>query len=693
MTPRLSLSVSSTISSRLTPALLAVALATAGLTILAPPTQAADPCTDAGGTLSQTGTPDEYICSFGAAGSYTFTPPANAINIRLDAYGARGGGTGDGTGGLGAYAGGNFGSSLAGVELTFISGGAGRAGGANGTFGDGGYPNGGDGGPTTGSAGNNVYAGGGGGGSSVTSADGTQLVAGGGGGNGGNFTAGAGGPGGNAGATGGRSCQDICGNGGGGATTAAAGAGGARLPVTTGCYSGNVGSDGDGGGVGVGGTGGVTIGTTMGFSGGGGGGGYHGGGGGSGGSECSDPTRNGAGGGGGGGSSYVAPTASSPQILEAASAPNPNLPGGRGNVSITYVVPTAPTVLTANAPTTLDGKPFTVTFSRPVKGVTTNSVTVTRMDAGLVAGKLTCRDATNSAVNCGNGPVTTARFTAASPLIAGEYYDIDVNESSPTVVGHDSGLTVAPSTTQVRAQSSFTAFDYPITYKWARVNSAKALGGSFVRDASAGSTATATIKLQSASTPRIVLWGGPAQGIATVAVTKKGASISDVNVDTYRQRVQQLRINLGALASGTYKVKVTVTGTKNTASNGVAVGIDGVIANGKTTANPKLAVMWPNYPGEYAYDYTKRTSASLTFRGTGIDWTAVVGPNNGIAKVTIDGVVVDSRDLYAPGYFDQTFGYAGLSQNSLHTIVISCSGTKSASSTDTVVTLKGLAVQ
>ncbi|HEX5017118.1 MAG TPA: hypothetical protein VFX15_05990, partial [Actinomycetes bacterium] len=276
--------------------------------------------------------------------------------------------------------------------------------------------------------------------------------------------------------------------------------------------------------------------------------------------------------------------------------------------------------------------------------------------------------------------------------VAGEYYDINVNESASAVVGYTSGLAVAPAENQVRAQTTFTAFDYPVAYKWARAKSAKALGGSYFRDGSAGSSATATIKLQSSSSPSVVLWGGPAQGHASVDVTKNGSSVTSFVVNTYKRRAQPLSVSLGALSSGTYKVEVTVTGEKDPASTGTLVGIDGVIANGKTINAPKLVVMWPNFPGAYAYNYTKGTSVSLTFRGTGVDWTALVGPNNGNARVTIDGTVVEVRDLYAPGYTNQTFGYAGLS-DSRHTVVITTLGTKQASSTDTVVTLTSLAVQ
>ena len=41
------------------------------------------------------------------------------------------------------------------------------------------------------------------------------------------------------------------------------------------------------------------------------------------------------------------------------------------------------------------------------------------------------------------------------------------------------------------------------------------------------------------------------------------------------------------------------------------------------------------------------STATLTFRGTGIAWVAPVGPTRGRAAVSIDGVVVATIDLHA----------------------------------------------
>ncbi len=48
-------------------------------------------------------------------------------------------------------------------------------------------------------------------------------------------------------------------------------------------------------------------------------------------------------------------------------------------------------------------------------------------------------------------------------------------------------------------------------------------------------------------------------------------------------------------------------------------------------------------------------SASMAFFGTGVDWSMVTGPNRGLARMYVDGVLTRTIDLYAP---IRTFGVA-----------------------------------
>src|SRR5439155_1431557 len=74
-------------------------------------------------------------------------------------------------------------------------------------------------------------------------------------------------------------------------------------------------------------------------------------------------------------------------------------------------------------------------------------------------------------------------------------------------------------------------------------------------------------------------------------------------------------------------------------------------------------------------------SAGLGFTGAFVQVVFVKQPNAGIATVTIDGSVVDQLDTYAASRtFQQTKTYTVAAGT--HTISVSVSGNKNASSTD-----------
>jgi hypothetical protein len=73
--------------------------------------------------------------------------------------------------------------------------------------------------------------------------------------------------------------------------------------------------------------------------------------------------------------------------------------------------------------------------------------------------------------------------------------------------------------------------------------------------------------------------------------------------------------------------------------------------------------------------------ATLTFSGTAVNWIGYRDEWSGIAKVTIDGVVVANVDTYLTPARSQavTYSLTNLSQKT-HTLVIEVTGSKNASS-------------
>ena len=53
--------------------------------------------------------------------------------------------------------------------------------------------------------------------------------------------------------------------------------------------------------------------------------------------------------------------------------------------------------------------------------------------------------------------------------------------------------------------------------------------------------------------------------------------------------------------------------------------------------------------GSYAVTHREGAAARITFDGTGIDWITVTGPDRGRARVYVDGELLRTVDLFAPG--------------------------------------------
>ncbi|TLN07768.1 hypothetical protein FDZ74_12510, partial [bacterium] len=82
---------------------------------------------------------------------------------------------------------------------------------------------------------------------------------------------------------------------------------------------------------------------------------------------------------------------------------------------------------------------------------------------------------------------------------------------------------------------------------------------------------------------------------------------------------------------------------------------------------------------------------SFGFTGTAFDYVALKGPNYGVARVSVDGVVRGTADLYSSAftYQQKVFSVAGLGDTT-HTALIEWTGSKNASATATRINLDAL---
>ena len=114
----------------------------------------------------------------------------------------------------------------------------------------------------------------------------------------------------------------------------------------------------------------------------------------------------------------------------------------------------------------------------------------------------------------------------------------------------------------------------------------------------------------------------------------------------------------------------TILGTKRVASGDFKVAVDGFTVGTTTTQENSEQILynaWRGRTGTTASGGSYRVtggaghSASFKFNGTSIDWITFMGPAWGKARVSIDGIVQGTVDLYATTVRPQTVKtYGGL---------------------------------
>ncbi len=349
----------------------------------------------------------------------------------------------------------------------------------------------------------------------------------------------------------------------------------------------------------------------------------------------------------------------------------------------------APPQVVFAAPTTLGG-PVVATFSEPVHGIGPDNLRLrVQGTSRLVRSSLTCRAADGRRVPCDDGPVITARIHPTSPLMIGQRYAATANPSGASRKIRDRVGKAAPRTiSRFRAATSIGQAGPGVETRWARVASPRALGGSYLIEGGRGATASFRFS------GRSITWltvAGPGMGRARVSIDGGFRG----TFDQYASRLRtDVRRTFSGLTAGSHVVRITVTGTKRGASAGAGIAIDAFDVQ-RLRVNPDPSMTWAAArsaaasAGSFIHSDRSGASAGLTFRGTGISWTAVLGPDRGRAKVFVDGALVTVEDLYAPA---RTFGVqmtvGGLSDG-VHTVRVVVAGTRRSASTGTIVALDG----
>lgn len=278
----------------------------------------------------------------------------------------------------------------------------------------------------------------------------------------------------------------------------------------------------------------------------------------------------------------------------------------------------------------------------------------------------------------------TARSHRFSGLVAGTTYSLSVQAVNAVGTGAAAARSVTMTSSGARTEESAPTVEYN---GWRGVTDPAANGGAYRSSSVTGGTAAHTF------TGTSLTWltrRGPGQGIASVTID----GVSKGNVDLYASTTGSLQKSFTGLAATRHKVVIKVTGTRNAASTGTAVSVDGFTVGTATVQESAKAVTYNTWVGasstsasggQYRVSGSAQASAVFRFTGTEVTWITATGPGWGRARVVLDGVDKGVVDLYATTASWQTARtYGGLAAGA-HTLTISPLGTKDAAATSTKV--------
>lgn len=315
---------------------------------------------------------------------------------------------------------------------------------------------------------------------------------------------------------------------------------------------------------------------------------------------------------------------------------------------------TTPPTAQVTPPADLGGA-FTVSFDEVVRGVTAGNVALYPTDAPVpVASALRCRSGKGVVVDCATGNVRTVLVRPTAPLIPGQGYRAVVNPQGVVPLVVDRSGNPAPTTSlDIATPTELEQDAAPVSYSWRTVAAPEARGGSYVTERSPGAT------VRFAFSGRSVTWitvRGPTQGTAAVWIdgVRMGA------FDQYAPRTGfGVARSFTKLPRGDHTITIRVLGKGSPSASDTLVAVDGFEVGQRRIATPELAFSWGTVRasrasgGSLVASDVKRASVALTFRGTGVEWTTVRGPDQGRAAIYVDGVLVRTVDDYAS---ERTFG-------------------------------------
>jgi len=390
--------------------------------------------------------------------------------------------------------------------------------------------------------------------------------------------------------------------------------------------------------------------------------------------------------------------------------------GNRSPVS----APVTVTVSNAPPPPPPDTTPPTVSITSPSSGQTvlgTVSVTASASDDVGVAGVQFLLDGTNLGAESTTAPYSTSWNTTAAAngshtltAVARDAAGNRSDPSAPVTVTVANGAPPPPPPPPPGSTTRFEETDPSVTYApaWTEDGTRSWSGGTAAVSATPGAQVTFTF-----TGPSVSWIGGRATFTGIARISLDGVFLSEV--DTY-SKTEEIRVPMFAatgLTNASHTLTIEVTGRQNASATGAFIIVDAFDVPAATvsrlqetdpsityTAGTVAAPDWMPFNTSRAWSAgiatlstTPGAQATISFTGTGISWIGARGPQTGIARVTLDGVVVPPIDTYSATEQIQAeiFTKQGMADTT-HTLTIEVTGEQNAASTSPLIIVDGFEV-
>ncbi len=302
---------------------------------------------------------------------------------------------------------------------------------------------------------------------------------------------------------------------------------------------------------------------------------------------------------------------------------------------------------------------------------------------------------TAAGLGAGNHTLTVEATGRKNPASADYAVVVDAFDVAPAFAPPASGTCLEDTASSLSFGVDWTQGD--TTRGWS--------GGTAAVSATAGARAFVTF------TGTELSWIGLRGSQAGIARIFLDGAFS-AEVDLYSPSdIQGVVFATTGLAPGSHSLAIEVTGSRNPAATNNLVFVDAVDVRSRFEERDPTSFV---YTGAWVQDNTDNawsgTSASagggtaarsatagaraeFTFTGTEVRWLGFRGPSAGIADVSLDGVVVERVDLYAPAEALRApvFIATGLTTGP-HALRIDVTGLKNGSSTGTFVVIDAVDV-